>query len=66
LRAGFEHFKSFEQDAKDFAALSTTKLNKPRLGMPLGHWARSRLIDGITTRCLSVSGPICIGVNSLF
>jgi hypothetical protein len=31
LRAGFEHFKSFEQDAKDFAALSTTKLNKPRL-----------------------------------
>jgi hypothetical protein len=29
MRAGFEYFKNFEQDAKDFAELSTTKLNMP-------------------------------------
>jgi hypothetical protein len=27
MRAGFEYFKNFEQDEKDFAELSTTKLN---------------------------------------
>ena len=31
VRAGFEYFKNVEQDAKDFAALSTTKLNMPLL-----------------------------------
>ena len=29
MRAGFEYFKSFEQDAKDFAAFSATKLTMP-------------------------------------
>lgn len=31
VRAGFEYFKNFEQDAKDFAAFSATKLNMPFL-----------------------------------
>lgn len=31
MRAGFEYFKSFEQDAADFASLSTTKLRMPLL-----------------------------------
>jgi pimeloyl-ACP methyl ester carboxylesterase/quercetin dioxygenase-like cupin family protein len=31
VRAGFEYFKVFEQDAKDFAAFSATKLNMPVL-----------------------------------
>ena len=31
VRAGFEYFKSFEQDAKDFAAFSATKLSMPVL-----------------------------------
>src|SRR4051812_47490464 len=31
MRAGFEVFKSFEQDAKDFAAFATTKLDMPFL-----------------------------------
>jgi pimeloyl-ACP methyl ester carboxylesterase len=31
MRAGFEYFKNFEQDAKDFAAFSATKLAMPFL-----------------------------------
>ena len=31
MRAGFEAFRAFEQDAKDFAALSRTKLKMPML-----------------------------------
>lgn len=31
MRAGFEYFRAFEQDAKDFAALSATKLDMPVL-----------------------------------
>ena len=31
MRAGFEVFKTFEQDAKDFAAWSATKLHMPFL-----------------------------------
>jgi pimeloyl-ACP methyl ester carboxylesterase len=31
MRAGFEYFKNFEQDAKDFAALSATPLPMPAL-----------------------------------
>jgi hypothetical protein len=31
MRAGFEYFKAFEQDAKDFAAFSATKLAMPVL-----------------------------------
>jgi hypothetical protein len=29
VRAGFEYFKSFAQDAHDFASLSVTKLSMP-------------------------------------
>jgi pimeloyl-ACP methyl ester carboxylesterase len=31
MRAGFEVFRSFEQDAKDFADLARTKLTTPML-----------------------------------
>jgi pimeloyl-ACP methyl ester carboxylesterase len=31
IRAGFEYFKNFEQDAKDFSAFATTKLTMPML-----------------------------------
>src|SRR5204863_5345027 len=31
MRAGFEYFRNFEQDAKDFAQLSTTPLSMPVL-----------------------------------
>ena len=31
MRAGFEYFKSFEQDAKDFAGFAKTKLTMPML-----------------------------------
>jgi pimeloyl-ACP methyl ester carboxylesterase len=31
MRAGFEVFRAFEQDARDFAAFSTTKLKMPML-----------------------------------
>jgi pimeloyl-ACP methyl ester carboxylesterase len=31
MRAGFEVFRAFEQDAKDFAGLATTKLKMPML-----------------------------------
>ena len=31
MKAGFEVFKAFDQDAKDFAALAKTKLTMPML-----------------------------------
>ena len=31
MRAGFEYFKAFEQDAKDFAGFAQTKLKMPML-----------------------------------
>jgi pimeloyl-ACP methyl ester carboxylesterase len=31
MRAGFEYFRAFDQDAKDFAAFSKTKLTMPML-----------------------------------
>ena len=31
MKAGFEVFRAFEQDAKDFAALAKTKLKMPML-----------------------------------
>ena len=31
MRAGFEVFRAFEQDGKDFAALAKTKLKMPML-----------------------------------
>jgi hypothetical protein len=40
MRAGFEYFKNFEQDAKGFAALSTTKLNMPFLTLTGGESVR--------------------------
>ena len=31
MRAGFEYFRNFEQDAKDFAGFAQTKLTMPML-----------------------------------
>jgi hypothetical protein len=45
MRAGFEYFKNFEQDAKDFAALSTTKLKMPFLVLTGEKASGTFLID---------------------
>ena len=61
MRAGFEYFKNFEQDAKDFAALSTTKLNMPLLVLS-GERASGRfLIEQAKLVATNVTGNVVQG-----
>jgi len=61
MRAGFEYFKSFEQDAKDFAALSTTKLNMPFLVLSGEKASGTFLIDQAKLVATNVSGNVVQG-----
>jgi pimeloyl-ACP methyl ester carboxylesterase len=45
MRAGFEYFKTFEQDAKDFAAFSATRLAMPFLVLTGEKASGTFLID---------------------
>ena len=45
MRAGFEYFRAFEQDAKDFAAFSATKLDMPFLVLAGEKASGTFLID---------------------
>lgn len=45
MRAGFEYFRAFEQDARDFAELSQTKLTMPMLVIAGGKASGQFLID---------------------
>ena len=56
MRAGFEYFKNFEQDAKDFAALSTTKLNMPFLVLSGEKASGTFLIDQAKLVATNVTG----------
>jgi pimeloyl-ACP methyl ester carboxylesterase len=58
MRAGFEYFKNFEQDAKDFAALSTTKLNMPMLVLAGEKASGTFLIDQAKLVATNVSGTV--------
>jgi pimeloyl-ACP methyl ester carboxylesterase len=61
MRAGFEYFKNFEQDAKDFAALSTTKLNMPFLVLTGEKASGTFLIDQAKLVATNVSGDVVEG-----
>jgi pimeloyl-ACP methyl ester carboxylesterase len=61
MRAGFEYFKNFEQDAKDFAEFSTTKLNMPFLVLTGEKASGIFLIDQTKLVATNVSGIVVQG-----
>ena len=61
MRAGFEYFKSFEQDAKDFAAFSTRKLDMPFLVLTGEKASGTFLIDQAKLVASNVTGTVVPG-----
>jgi len=61
MRAGFEYFKNFERDAKDFAAFSTTKLNMPFAVLAGEKASGTFLIDQTKLVATNVSGIVVKG-----
>lgn len=61
MRAGFEYFKTFEQDAKDFAVLSTTKLEMPFLVLTGEKASGTFLIDQTKLVATNVTGTVIKG-----
>ena len=61
MRAGFEYFKTFEQDAKDFAAFSTTKLEMPLLVLTGEKASGTFLIDQTKLVATNVTGTVVKG-----
>ena len=61
MRAGFEYFKTFEQDAQDFAAFSTTKLDMPFLVLTGEKASGTFLIDQTKIVATNVSGTVVKG-----
>ena len=61
MRAGFEYFKNFEQDAKDFAEFSATKLNMPFLVLTGEKASGTFLIDQTKLVAVNVSGTVVQG-----
>ena len=61
MRAGFEVFRNFEQDAKDFAAFSTTKLGMPFLVLTGEKASGTFLIDQVKLVATNVSGTVVKG-----
>jgi pimeloyl-ACP methyl ester carboxylesterase len=58
MRAGFQYFKTFEQDANDFAAFSATKLNMPFLVLTGEKASGTFLIDQAKIVATNVSGTV--------
>ena len=61
MRAGFEVFKNFEQDAKDFAAFSATKLSMPFLVLTGEKASGTFLIDQVKLVAANVTGTVVKG-----
>jgi pimeloyl-ACP methyl ester carboxylesterase len=61
MRAGFEVFKNFEQDAKDFAAFSSTKLDMPFLVLTGEKASGTFLIDQTKLVANNVTGTVIKG-----
>jgi len=61
MRAGFEVFRNFEQDAKDFAAFSATKLAMPFLVLAGEKASGTFLIDQVKLVATNVSGTVVKG-----
>jgi pimeloyl-ACP methyl ester carboxylesterase len=63
MRAGFEYFKAFEQDAKDFAAFSATKLAMPVLVLTGEKASGTFLIEQTKLVATHVSGTVVKGAG---
>jgi pimeloyl-ACP methyl ester carboxylesterase len=63
MRAGFEYFKAFEQDAKDFAALSAVKLDMPVLVLTGEKASGTFLIEQAKLVATHVSGTVVKGAG---
>jgi pimeloyl-ACP methyl ester carboxylesterase len=63
MRAGFEYFKAFEQDAKDFVALSATKLSMPVLVLTGEKASGPFLIEQAKLVATDVSGTVVKGAG---
>jgi pimeloyl-ACP methyl ester carboxylesterase len=61
MRAGFESFRNFEQDAKDFATFATTKLPMPFLVLTGEKASGTFLIDQAKMVASNVTGVIVKG-----
>ena len=63
MRAGFEYFKSFEQDARDFAAISSTKLDMPFLVLTGEKASGTFLIEQAKQVARNVTGTVVNGAG---
>ena len=61
MRAGFEYFRNFEQDAKDFAQLSATPLPMPVLVLTGEKASGSSLIEQAKLVATNVEGQVVPG-----
>ena len=61
MRAGFEYFKTFEQDAKDFAGFATTKLEMPFLVLAGEKASGIFLIEQTKLVATNVAGTVVQG-----
>jgi pimeloyl-ACP methyl ester carboxylesterase len=61
MRAGFEYFRNFEQDAKDFAQLSATPLPMPVLVLTGEKASGNFLIEQTKLVATNVQGQVVIG-----
>jgi pimeloyl-ACP methyl ester carboxylesterase len=61
MRAGFEYFKAFEQDARDFAAFAATKLDMPVLVLTGEKASGTFLIEQAKLVATNVSGTVVKG-----
>jgi pimeloyl-ACP methyl ester carboxylesterase len=63
MRAGFEYFKAFERDARDFAAFSATKLGMPVLVLTGEKASGPFLIEQARLVATNVAGTIVKGAG---
>jgi pimeloyl-ACP methyl ester carboxylesterase len=61
MRAGFEYFKNFERDAKDFAELSAVKLSMPVLVLTGEKASGTFLIEQAKLVATTVEGKVIAG-----
>ncbi len=61
MRAGFQYFKTFEQDAKDFAELAKTKLSMPMLVLTGEKASGAFLIEQARLVATNVQGVVIEG-----
>lgn len=61
MRAGFEYFRNFEQDAKDFAGFAQKKLDMPLLVLTGEKASGTFLIDQAKLVATNVSGTVVKG-----